>query len=77
MPNKIAKSVPANNGDPEVINNYLYRNYADINECNVGAHNCSGLAICENGIGFFRCTCTEGYSLDDSRTSCIGKYCMQ
>ena len=47
-------------------------NNVDIDECVTGAHNCSGLAQCVNEVGFFRCTCPEGYRLDDSRASCIG-----
>ena len=44
----------------------------DINECFTGLHNCTGLAMCVNEIGFFRCSCPEGYKLDDLQISCIG-----
>ena len=52
------------------LNNYIN---TDVNECVRGGHNCSGLAQCVNEIGFFRCTCPNGYRLDGSQTSCIGK----
>ena len=45
----------------------------DVNECVSGSHNCSGLAECVNEVGFFRCSCPDGYRLDDSQASCIGK----
>ena len=46
---------------------------ADIDECATGIHICTGLAQCENGIGFFTCICPLGYELDTSLTGCIGK----
>ena len=46
--------------------------HVDVDECTTGLHNCIGLAQCVNDIGFFYCTCPEGYRLDDSQTSCTG-----
>lgn len=58
------------------INDYLIITIltltSDIDECITGTHNCSGLAVCENEIGFFHCICPGGYRLDDSQASCIG-----
>ena len=53
-------------------NAYTHCLLADIDECVTGAHNCSSPARCVNEDGFFRCTCPEGYHLDDSQASCIG-----
>ena len=37
----------------------------DLDECTYGRHNCSSLAMCENGVGasvaFYTCTCNMGY----------------
>ena len=53
---------------------HLLQINVDIDECVTGAHNCSGLAQCVNEVGFFQCTCPEGYRLDDSRASCVGMH---
>ena len=37
---------------------------ADINECNLGYHNCDDNATCSDTIGSFTCVCDLGYSGD-------------
>lgn len=35
--------------------------FADINECEIGAHNCDRHAICTNTAGSFKCSCSPGW----------------
>ena len=37
---------------------------ADINECELGVHDCFQDAICINKIGSFECECLPGFSGD-------------
>lgn len=37
------------------------RVFADINECEIGAHNCDRHAICTNTAGSFKCSCSPGW----------------
>lgn len=36
----------------------------DINECNIGAHNCSSNAFCSDNDGSYLCSCIPGYEGD-------------
>ena len=40
----------------------------DINECAIGTHKCSAVAVCYNTKGSYTCTCKPGYYGD-------GRYC--
>ena len=44
---------------------------ADIDECASAADTCSPFAVCNNTVGDFNCTCTDGYSGDGF--NCTGK----
>ncbi|KAG3285284.1 hypothetical protein H1C71_008881, partial [Ictidomys tridecemlineatus] len=33
----------------------------DINECEIGAHNCGRHAVCTNTAGSFKCSCSPGW----------------
>lgn len=41
--------------------NIILFSFPDINECDIGTHNCSVMANCTNVDGSFNCTCTKGY----------------
>ena len=45
---------------------------ADLDECALGLHNCSG--GCTNTRGGHRCTCPDGYQVQPFVNSCEGKY---
>ena len=46
--------------------------FADINECDIGTHNCNGIgAICINHPGGFHCECESGYT--GNGTVCTGR----
>ena len=38
--------------------------FADLDECQTGAHECHAHAQCVNIIGAYNCTCLPGYSGD-------------
>ena len=42
----------------------------DIDECEVGADNCT--QICNNTYGGFFCTCYGGYQIDSKNRTCEG-----
>lgn len=42
----------------------LLNYYSDIDECDTGADNCHGNAICTDTDGGFYCNCTQGYEGD-------------
>lgn len=44
----------------------------DVNECEIGAHNCDMHASCVNVPGSFKCSCKEGWV--GNGIKCIGKY---
>lgn len=44
----------------------------DVNECEMGAHNCDMHALCVNVQGSFKCSCREGWV--GNGIKCIGKY---
>lgn len=43
----------------------------DINECEIGAHNCHRQATCTNTAGSFKCDCAPGWIGDGLK--CTGK----
>ena len=45
--------------------------YSDINECEVNGGGCTG--GCENTVGSFKCTCSEGFQLAGDQVTCVGK----
>ena len=47
----------------------------DIDECELGAHDCTH--ICNNTDGRFFCTCYDGYQIDRDNRTCegINDYC--
>ena len=45
----------------------------DINECEEGVSGCSQL--CNNTVGSYLCSCTNGYSLLEDGRNCVGTYC--
>lgn len=44
----------------------------DVDECEIGAHNCDMNALCVNVPGIFKCSCREGWV--GNGIKCIGKY---
>lgn len=44
----------------------------DINECDIGDHNCISDAYCNDTSGSYNCTCPAGYELGDDGYSCDG-----
>lgn len=45
--------------------------FTDINECEIGAHNCDRHAICTNTAGSFKCSCSPGWIGDGIK--CTGE----
>ena len=45
--------------------------YADVNECGRGTHNCHENATCTDVVGGFNCTCNTGYT--GNWTLCVGE----
>ena len=45
--------------------------YADIDECSEGTHNCD--QVCTNTEGSFTCSCNSGFVLNEDGHSCIVK----
>lgn len=50
----------------------VYFVLVDVDECEIGAHNCDMHASCVNVPGSFKCTCREGWF--GNGIKCIGKY---
>lgn len=48
--------------------------FTDINECEIGAHNCDRHAICTNTAGSFKCSCSPGWIGDGIK--CTGEDLM-
>lgn len=46
--------------------------FVDVDECEIGAHNCDLQASCVNVPGSFRCSCKEGWI--GNGIKCIGEY---
>ncbi|XP_068687094.1 fibrillin-1-like isoform X1 [Montipora foliosa] len=77
--------------DLQSPNNALYESILveiiqprDIDECSTGEHNCSHVAVCNNIIGSYNCTCQEGYVGDGRKCSgcpkdweANGKHCYK
>ena len=51
---------------------FLFR--LDIDECTANVHNCDPLAVCNNTVGSFHCTCMSGY--EGNGTTCVGEGCF-
>ena len=49
----------------------LLLSLSDVNECANGLHACNQL--CNNTMGSYKCSCYDGYMLDQTKASCIGK----
>ena len=43
---------------------------ADINECTSGSDLCS--QVCINSDGGYKCSCNDGYKLQDDEVTCVG-----
>ena len=50
---------------------YFDYSFADIDECQIGEHDCHENAICVDDQGGYACSCHEGFS--GNGTSCTGK----
>lgn len=50
---------------------YLFFSWPDINECEIGAHNCDRHATCTNTAGSFKCNCAPGWI--GNGLKCTGK----
>lgn len=46
--------------------------FSDVDECEIGAHNCDMHASCLNVPGSFRCSCREGWV--GNGIKCIGEF---
>ena len=46
--------------------------FADIDECERGEHNCN--QTCSNTLGSFECSCTAGYTLQGDGATCAGMH---
>lgn len=49
----------------------LFISLSDINECEIGAHNCARHATCTNTAGSFKCNCAPGWIGDGLK--CTGE----
>ena len=47
---------------------------SDIDDCTTNVHNCDALAVCNNTVGSFHCTCIAGY--EGNGTACVGERCL-
>lgn len=47
----------------------------DVDECEIGAHNCDMHAACINVPGSFKCRCRDGWVGDGIK--CVGKYILK
>lgn len=54
-----------------VISNQFFLSLLDINECEIGAHNCHRHATCTNTAGNFKCDCAPGWIGDGLK--CTGE----
>ena len=46
---------------------------ADVDECAMATHNCHELALCNNTVGSFNCSCRNGYTGDGLVCKPIGE----
>lgn len=46
--------------------------FSDVDECEIGAHNCDMHASCLNVPGSFKCSCREGWV--GNGIKCIGEF---
>lgn len=45
---------------------------SEVDECHINPHIC-GQGVCYNTAESYTCHCYEGYQLDDSENTCVGK----
>lgn len=57
---------------PAVMFSRLFLAFTDINECALDPDICQN-GVCENMLRTYKCTCNEGYEVDLSGKSCIGR----
>lgn len=51
---------------------------ADIDECAIGTHECSELAICKNNLGSYKCMCKPNFTGDGRTcTGIVSEVCNQ
>ena len=65
--------VPIKSGNVTIVfllPNILRYNFADVDECASGTHNCSDTAMCLNSPGSYNCSCLDGY--DGDGFNCTG-----
>ena len=56
----------------ELKKHYDFISFLDLDECQIGSHNCHQNAICTNNMGSFTCKCSIGFIGDG--TFCFGKF---
>ena len=49
----------------------MFASLVDIDECDLGTHNCDVNANCTDTDGSFNCTCNQGYTGDGVNCTCV------